>query len=165
MSENKDFLKAKKRLKCCRECGDDDCTAPCDQAVYRIERIRLNRKFKALNYPGQDRYGMGNNLLIHLKNNKRIYINRQAREVLDFHKVDETKFVQAMTDLLEKTCDSLHTDDRGVTYSARGINVTTALYDIDKTTNPDDYADSPHIRIDLHDFSGMLKNGADAHRY
>jgi hypothetical protein len=161
---NQEFLKSKNRLKCCRECGDDECTTPCEQAEYRLDQNRLNRKFKSIKYPGQSEYVKGGKILLELPNEQWVVISRQAREVLDFHNIDEPKFVQSMIDLLQGPMNELRKDSRGFVYSGRHLSVSRAVYPWDRSEHPEEYGDTPHIQIDIWDFTGMLKNGAEARK-
>jgi hypothetical protein len=69
-----------------------------------------------------------------------------------------------MINLLLNPFDTLWTDDRGYVYSARSLLVSTATFPIEKSDDPE-YQDTKHIRIDIFDFEGAIKNGAEHGKY
>lgn len=90
--------------KVCGSCKPEDpeveCNPLCEEAEWKLYKLRQNERFKARKYPEQSEYVKGNKIWLNLPNEQSIVISAQARELLDFNNIDEAKFVQKMRELM-----------------------------------------------------------------
>jgi len=149
----------KPTLKCCKEenCGMDECDKPCEQAQWEIDHRNVVKKCKTLTYPGQERFGKSNKLVIHLGEEQELYISAQAREILDWQCIDEPKFVASLVAMMKGPLNAYHTNEqRDYTMSARCVIVSKGVEG--KNEMDSGY---PYIKIEVREFTGLKNNGKD----